>query len=114
MINDVTDAFDGWLETVTGVRTTGNYVSGRWVDDTPSALSFLGVVQNAKPQDLLVLEEANRVEEAIKIHTTFFLIANVPETTKGDLITYKGDTWMVFNLALRYIGNYNKAILIKQ
>ena len=106
-INDVTDAFDGWLETVTGSRGSGSYVNGRWVAGTPTALSFSGVVQNANPKDLEVLPEGNRDDEAIKIHTVF-------ELETDDTITYKGLTWLVFNVAKRYIGNYNKVIAVKQ
>ena len=106
-INDVTDAFDGWLETVTGSRGSGSYVNGRWVAGSSTALSFSGVVQNANPDDMKVLPEGNRNDEAIKIHTTYALL-------NDDTITYKGLTWLVYNVAKRYIGNYNKAIAVKQ
>lgn len=111
--NDVTDAFDGWLETVTGERTTGSYSSGRWVSNAPSSLSFPGVVQNALPDDLKVLPEGLRTEEAIKIHTTFNLVAQIEDTTVGDVIFYEGYNWTVYNVANRRIGNYNKAIAIR-
>ncbi len=111
--NDVTDAFSDWLETIIGARTIGSYVDGRWVEGTPSALSFSGVVQNAEPEDLKVLSEGNRTEEAIKIHTTFDLIAQVSNAT-GDKITYEGDIWLVYNIAKKRIGNYNKVLAIKQ
>ena len=106
-INDVSDAFDGWYETVTGSRGSGSYVNGRWVEGVPTALSFSGVVQNANPKDLEVLPEGDRNSEAIKIHTIY-------ELETQDLITYKGLTWLVYNVAKRYIGNYNKAIAVKQ
>lgn len=111
---DVSDVFDDWLQTIVGTRTTGSYVKGNWVAGTPTPLSFSGVVQNATPSDLKVLEEGNRLEEAIKIHTTFALIAQISTTTTGDLITYQGATWLVFNVAPRFIGGYHKAIAIKQ
>ena len=106
-INDVTDAFDGWLETVTGTRRNVSYVNGRPVDAAGTVISFSGVVQNANPDDMKVLEEGNRNDEAIKIHTTYALL-------NDDTITYKGLSWLVFNVAKRYIGNYNKAIAVKQ
>lgn len=106
-INDVTDAFGDWLESLTGTRTAGSYINGRWVDGVPSALSFTGVVQNATPDDLKVLPEGNRNDEAIKIHTTFQLL-------NQDIVSYKGLDWLVFNVANRYIGNYKKVIAVKQ
>lgn len=111
--NDVTDAFDGWLEIVTGTRTAGSYVNGRWVAGAAEALSFCGVVQNATPDDLKVLPEGNRNDEAIKIHSKFILIPQEDGKT-GDVISYKGLSWLVYNVANRYIGNYNKAIAVKQ
>jgi len=113
-LNDVTAAFDGWLEAITGSRNTGAYVDGRWVAAVPAELSFKGVVQNATPQDLKVLPEGQRTEEAIKIHTTFELIAQSGTDTKGDTISYKGGVWLVYNVAKRFIGGYHKAIAIKQ
>ena len=113
-LNDVSDAFDGWEQTITGIRTAGSYVDGRWVAGTPSNLSFQGVIQNATPDDLKVLPEGQRTEEAIKIHTTFELIPQIGNTNTGDLISYKGKNWLVYNVAHRYIGNYHKAIAIRQ
>lgn len=106
--NDVSDAFDGWLQTVTGTRNSGSYVDGRWVDAVPTPLSFPGVVQNATPNDLKVLPEGNRGDESIKIHTQFELII------QSDVINYNGSSWLVFNVADRKIGGYYKAIAIKQ
>jgi len=104
--NDVTDAFDGWLQALTGVRDSGGYVNHRWVNsDAP--LSFNGVVQNATPKDLKVLPEGNRNDEAIKVHTTF-------EILEQDKIDYRGSVWLVYNVADRKIGGYYKAIAIRQ
>ena len=112
--NDVSDAFDGWLQTITGTRNAGSYVAGRWVAGTPSALSFNGVIQNATPDDLKVLPEGQRTEEAIKIHTIFELISQIDNTTNGDVIAYRSKNWLVYNVAHRYIGGYHKAIAIRQ
>lgn len=112
--NDVSDAFDGWLQTVTGSRTTGGYVAGRWVAGTATSLSISGVVQNATPDDLKVLEEGQRTEEAIKVHTKEQLIPqdDIAGIT-GDKISYKSRTWLVYNVADRKIGGYYKAIAIR-
>jgi hypothetical protein len=113
-LNDVSEAFDGWLEILTGERSTGSFVNGRWVKAPESGLSFNGVVQNANPDDLKVLPEGNRTDEAIKIHTTFELVPQIGTTTTGDTIFYKGFNWLVYNVAHRYIGNYHKAIAVKR
>ena len=106
--NDVSDAFDGWLQPLTGTRNTGSYVDGRWVSGVPANLSFNGVVQNATSEDLKVLDEGNRTEDAIKIHTRFEL------EVQSDVINYNAKTWLIYNVADRKIGGYYKAIAIKQ
>lgn len=113
MINDVSEAFDGWLETVTGSRRTGETIKGRWVEGTPTKLSFQGVVQNASPEDLKTLPEGNRSDEVIKIHSVFRLIAFAGKDSKGDIINYDGHQFLVMSLANRKIGNYNKAMAVK-
>lgn len=114
-INDVTKIFKLWQEPLVITRTTGSYDSnGDWVDNTSTTINFLGVVQNANAQDLEVLPEGDRSNETIKIHTKTQLIALVEGTTEGDTVAYKGFNWKVYNVAARYIGNYFKAILIKE
>lgn len=112
-INDVSAAFNGWLQVLTGVRNTGSYVDGRWTPAT-SPLSFNGVIQNTVPDDLKVIEEGLRTSESIKIHTPFELVAQIADTTTGDLISYNGKDWLVHNVADRKIGGYYKAIAIRQ
>lgn len=105
--NDVSDAFDGSLQVVYATRPGGGYVDGRWVSDAGKELTFSGVVQNAVPADLKVLKGGQRVEEAIKIHTTF-------EVKINDIILYNNNNWLVRNVAPRHIGGYHKAIAIRQ
>jgi hypothetical protein len=111
--NDVTMAFGGWLRALTGERTPGSYVNGRWVDDTPTDLEFKGVVQNASADDLVVLPEGNRSELSIKIHTKFELIPNIENQQTGDKVFYLNDTYLVHNVAPRHIGGYFKAIALR-
>lgn len=113
-LNDVSAALNGWLQPLTGSRTSGSYVNGRWVAGSPVALSFNGVVQNATAEDLKVLEEGLRTEEAIKIHTTTKLVPQIGDTTTGDIISYDSKSWLVHNVADRKIGRYYKAIATKQ
>jgi hypothetical protein len=111
---DVSEAFDGWEIELTFTRNTGNFVDGRWVPDIPTTKTFEGVVQNATPDDLKVLDEGMRTEEAIKIHTKYPLVAQIADTTTGDLVTYDSATYLVYNVAKRKIGGYYKAIAIRQ
>ena len=111
---DVTVAFNAWEIPLTGVRKTGGYVSGRWVETDPETISFEGFPQNATPKDIEVLPEGIRTDESIKIHTEFDLIAQKDEDTTGDIIYYKGHKWLVVSISRRYVGKYNKAIAINK
>lgn len=113
MKNDVTLAFNGWLETVVGQRNPGSIIDNRWVEDIPISLEFKGVIQNANEKDLKVLPEGGRTTEAIKIHTKTRLIV-LDGTHTGDTIFYDGETWLVKSVANRRIGNYYKIIAVKQ
>jgi len=104
---DVSEAFDEWIETLTGSRPSGAFVSGRWVEGSSTTLSFSGHVQVANPKDLAVLPEGNRAEDAIKIFTKYALQIN-------DEITYDSVTWKVYNIAKRAIGNYFKALCVRK
>lgn len=104
---DVSDAFDGLETTLLAVRPSGSYVSGRFVVSTQAPFEFDGVVQNANPRDLLVLEEGSRNIEAIKIHTQYPL-------TMNDIVTYNNSKWLVFNIAYRAIGVYTKVLAQRQ
>lgn len=104
---DVSDAFEGLETTLLAVRPSGAYVGGRFVVSTEAPFEFDGVVQNANPRDLMVLEEGSRTTETIKIHTRYPLIVN-------DIITYNNAKWLVAKPAYRPIGGYNKVLAQRQ
>lgn len=113
-LNDVTDAFVGWLESVEVTRVVGgSYVNGRWQVGTETTLIIEAVVQNATEEDLKVLPENLYTAEAIKLHTVTALNVLTDEGI-GDKINYLNKTWLVHSLANRQIGGYYKAIAIRQ
>ncbi len=113
-INNVSAAFIPWLASYVAERNNGTFVKGRWVPGVASNVSFRGVVQNAEPYDLLVLEEGLRSSLSIKIHTVTELLPTIDDNNNGDIIPYLGDNYMVYNVAPRHIGNYHKAIAVIQ
>lgn len=104
---DVSDAFVGLETTLLAIRPSGSYVGGRFTVSTQAPFQFDGVVQNANPRDLQVLEEGNRNIEAIKIHTQYPLKVN-------DIINYDNIQWLVFSPANRAIGGYYKVLAQRQ
>lgn len=114
-MNDVTDAFGDWLQTIVVKRSSqGAFTDGRYAAGPVSEVNIRAVVQNATPDDVIVLEEGKRSAESIKLHTRTDLIAlSEADSIIGDTFPYKGKTWEVANVARRFIGNYHKAIAIR-
>ena len=114
-MNDVTDAFGDWLQTIKINRSaTGTFTDGKYVAGSKSEVNIRAVVQNTSPDDVLVLEEGKRSTESIKLHTTTDLIAlSEADSIIGDTFLYKGKTWEVANVARRFIGNYHKAVAMR-
>jgi len=109
MKNDVSRALNRWKELLTCKRMSGSYENGRFVFDVDKQLSFQGVVQVAGADDLKVLPEGTRTEEAIKVHTVFPL-NSATKTGESDIVIYKSQEWKVYNVSRAFIGNYYKAI----
>jgi hypothetical protein len=113
MINDVSSALLEWQKNITGRRTPGGYVNGRWVEGTPEPIEFKGVIQVATPKERETLPEGDRLHGVIKIHTKFNLIPEA-DGFGGDIILNPDDNeeYIVKDIALRTIGAYNKALLV--
>lgn len=113
-INDVSEAFDDWLEPITIERklpdgySRGVLVPGGLVNPPPV---IQAVVQNADGDDLEVLPEGLKNKLTIKLHTTSEL-RSVVETddTNADIVQYNDKRYKVYIVFDRKIGNYYKAI----
>ncbi len=115
MINDVSEALLEWLEPIEIIRPgIGSYIDGKWADGIPTPVSIKAVVQNAQPNDLILLPEGTRSTEAVKLHTTTKIntVSEVGETN-ADTFTYDGDTYKIYDVFKRKIGNYYKGIAIR-
>lgn len=115
MKNDVSRALKRWLEPVDIKRFgAGSYVEGEWVNGSQTTIPIKAVVQNAQADDLILLPEGTRSTEAIKIHTTTKVntVSEVGETN-ADTFFYDGDTYKIYDVFNRKIGNYFKAVAIR-
>ena len=116
MINDVSRALLRWLEPLNIIRKdVGSYVDGEWVDaDEAEPVVIQAVIQNANPDDLILLPEGTRTTEAVKIHTTS-KVNTVSEAgeTDADQFDYNGSRYRIYDVFGRKIGNYYKAVAIR-
>ena len=115
MKNNVSKALKRWLEPLTIVRTgPGGYVDGKWVDGVSGDMWIKAIIQNANPDDLILLPEGTRTTEAVKIHTTT-KVNTVSEAVKtnADQFNYNGFRYRIYDVFDRKIGNYYKAVAIR-
>jgi hypothetical protein len=95
-------------------RAPGQWVEGRWVDGEESESSFRASIQPATKGDyekLEALAEGRRVAAAIRIYTRTQLAAAGGDTHNGDIITYRGDRYLVtaasdWNVGMRGLDHY--------
>lgn len=115
MKNDVSRALKRWQEPLEIIRKgTGSYVDGKWVDGADTPVPIQAVIQNANPDDLILLPEGTRTTEAVKIHTTAE-VKTVSEAgeTDADQFLYNGHRYRIYDVFDRRIGNYFKAVAIR-
>ncbi len=115
MNNDVSRALLRWLAPLDIIRNgTGSYVNGRWENPASTTVPIKAVVQNANPDDLILLPEGTRTTEAVKIHTIseIHTVSEVGETD-ADQFNYNGFRYRIYDVFNRKIGNYYKAVAIR-
>ena len=115
MNNDVSRALLRWLKPLTIIRKgAGAYTDGVWVNGADTNVPIKAVIQNANPDDLILLPEGTRTTEAVKIHTTseVMTVSEVGETD-ADQFLYNGRRYRIYDVFEREIGNYFKAVAIR-
>lgn len=93
-------------------RTTGNYVDGEWVKNTPVVSNQIGSITPATANDMLKLPEGERQEEAMRLITRFQL--NISKNSaEADIVIYLGHRYRVFAPS-EWRGNGFSDVLIKR
>lgn len=113
---DVSIAIDGLDVTVTITRyNAGSYVEGRWVEGSTSTFDVKGSLQVLRPEEMLRLEEGQRLEATRKFYTkTKLQSAEVAAGTRADRFDYLGDTYEVLSVGdWNDLGGYYKIIVTR-
>jgi hypothetical protein len=87
-----------WVQAVEVERSLGEWVKGRFEKKVIENLALLGSVTNAKPEDLELLSEADRMTEARTFHTTepIYLTRDKDgEAGISDIVTWRDERYRI-------------------
>ena len=117
MINCVTSAIaDLAVEVVVRRKASGAWDEhGRWEDQDYKEFTIKAVVQPARGQELVRVEEGRRTRGAIKVYSPVKLqTASVETETQPDRIMWSGDTYEVEYVDnWSEVGGYYKVVALK-
>ena len=88
----------------TVLRSSGDWINGRWTEGTVTKIEMTGVVSVASEKDLQILPEADRVSGMMVFHSVKPLYITRIGTEKGtsDKIIWKGQEWK-----LKHVWDYS-------
>lgn len=108
---------NGFRKTFTITRhDAGSYVEGVWVEGSESDIDIQASAQPLRPDEVQLLPEARRNEQAFKIYTDAPLqIAEPGDSTNSDKITIDGEVFELISVAPNQsdVINHYKAIAVK-
>lgn len=81
---------------ITILRKTGSWSQGTWVQGEPQTLTMRGIVTMAKPKDLAMVPEGDRLTGAIRILTTERIyVTDGSANNITDLVFWRGAQYRV-------------------
>ncbi len=97
-------------------KTEGEWVHGRWVDGIETTLTIEANVQPAKGYELILMPEADRSKDWIKVYCKEVL--NTVEEGNGipaDVVVWQGKKYQVFNCKTYRMGilDHTKAMCVR-
>lgn len=78
-------------------RTTGQWVNGEYIQTKAVPLTCVGIVTVAKPKDLQLLPEGDRLEGAMKFLTTVQLF-QTNDKTVSDVVEWRGAKYKILTV----------------
>lgn len=79
-------------------RYSGEWLGGEYVCQTPEKMEARGIITLARPKDINMLPEGDRVLGGIRVLTTIPLMPTNPNGT-GDIITWRGAQYKVMTVS---------------
>ena len=97
-------------------RAAGNYVDGIWVEGDPTEMEIKASAQPLRPEQVNLLPEGRRTDQAFKIYTdTELLVASSEDAQNSDLIVIESENFEIIAVApfKSDVINHYRAIAVK-
>jgi len=78
-------------------RSSGQFVNGRWVENTPIQITMQGTVVAASEKEIIALPEGDRIQGSMVFHSTQELFPTRSNGT-SDKILWNNQLWKLFTL----------------
>lgn len=77
-------------------RQAGHFDEGEWINDPPTLIDLVGVIQPAKADDVIKLApEGTRLSDAISVYCAQELLIDDAEDSRSDVIVWRGRSYRV-------------------
>ena len=90
-----------WSDTFTVNRLVAGTIDsdGFYTDGSTSSFTVSATIMRLSAKDMINLPEGQRTEQMVKIYTDAVLnTSNITTGIKGDIVTYKGNTYEIISL----------------
>jgi hypothetical protein len=107
-----------FVQSYTLLRSTGAFVSGRWVENEIQKISRVGIISIMSSRELSFMPEGDRVSAAIVIHDKEkIFLTRAEDEVEGagisDKILWRGEQYKIFKVDTYADYGYYKAIAEK-
>ena len=92
-----------FAQSFTVMRSKGEFVNGRWTEDTPTSIAMYGVILPVQGVDLIQAAEADRTKGLLEFFSTQPMYITRRETSTmeagtSDTIVWHGSTYIIHNI----------------
>lgn len=101
-----------YAQKFTVYRSSGDWVNGRWTENTPTQIEMTGVVSVASQKEFGAVPEGDRIKGWMVFHSVeeIFVTRDSSEKATSDKIMWNGEYYRLFNVWNYKDYGYYKAI----
>ena len=97
------------------LRTTGQFVNGRWVQGEEKQIRAFGTIDVLSDKELRMVPEADRASGSLAFYSKkeIYTTRNTPSSSLSDRIKWRGDYYIVVSVAPYGDYGFWKAIAVR-